>query len=182
MLHFGKVTPDGLVEQVKGVTYKVEHFLGTRLLEMVRERCGKPEMQRCKRSLYHVILYLAPGDYHHFHSPVDWDICIQRHFPGKLCGMAMPIVQSCVKKKIQCPGELLTVAPWAAKKMPGLFSLNERVVLAGEWEYGFFSFTAVGAYNVGSINMTVDQVRLKIPFPPSLTPGLQNSLVFPPYN
>ena len=56
------------------------------------------------------------------------------------------------------PGELLTVAPWAARKMPGLFALNERAVLYGDWEHGFFSLTAVGAYNVGSIQLTVDEV------------------------
>ena len=56
-------------------------------------------------------------------------------------------------------GELLTVAPWAARKMPGLFTLNERAVLSGSWEHGFFSFTAVGAYNVGSIRLEVDKVH-----------------------
>lgn len=56
-------------------------------------------------------------------------------------------------------GELLTVAPWAARTMPGLFALNERAVLSGYWEHGFFSYTAVGAYNVGSIRLTVDKVE-----------------------
>lgn len=58
-----------------------------------------------------------------------------------------------------CAGELLTVAPWAARTMPGLFALNERVVLYGQWRHGFFSVTAVGAYNVGSINLAVEEVR-----------------------
>lgn len=40
----------------------------------------------------------------------------------------------------------------------GLFNHNERVVLTGTWKHGFFSFTAVGAYNVGSINLKFDQV------------------------
>ncbi len=56
-------------------------------------------------------------------------------------------------------GELLTVAPWAARTMPGLFALNERVVLSGQWNHGFFSFAAVGAYNVGSIQLAVDKVK-----------------------
>ena len=56
-------------------------------------------------------------------------------------------------------GELLTVAPWAARVMPGLFALNERVVLSGCWRYGFFTFAAVGAYNVGSIKIPLDKVR-----------------------
>ena len=36
--------------------------------------------------------------------------------------------------------------------LPGLFHLNERVAWIGEWEHGFFSMTAVGATNVGSIH------------------------------
>ena len=50
------------------------------------------------------------------------------------------------------------MAPWAVKKMPGLFSLNERTVLLGNWIHGFFSYTAVGAFNVGSIQLSVDEV------------------------
>ena len=52
------------------------------------------------------------------------------------------------------------MAPWAARKMPGLFALNERVILSGLWPYGLFTFTAVGAYNVGSIEMSLEQVKV----------------------
>lgn len=57
---------------------------------------------------------------------------------------------------------MLTVAPWAAKKMPGLFALNERTVLLGNWVHGFFSFTAVGAFNVGSIALSMEEVHIHI--------------------
>ena len=55
-------------------------------------------------------------------------------------------------------GELLTVAPWAVKKLPGVFALNERTALLGRWTHGFFSYTAVGAFNVGSIQLSFDKV------------------------
>ena len=62
-------------------------------------------------------------------------------------------------------GDLLTVAPWAARTIPGLFSINERVILHGSWKYGFFSMTAVGAYNVGSIDLAIDEVRQSAFYP-----------------
>jgi len=37
--------------------------------------------------------------------------------------------------------------------------LNERAVYVGEWEHGFFSMTAVGATNVGSIKVHSDKVN-----------------------
>lgn len=33
--------------------------------------------------LYHCVIYLAPGDYHCFHSPTDWTVSHRRHFPGR---------------------------------------------------------------------------------------------------
>ncbi|GMM58918.1 phosphatidylserine decarboxylase 1 [Maudiozyma humilis] len=85
--------------------------------------------------LYFAVIYLSPGDYHHYHSPVDWVCKLRRHFPG----------------------DLYSVAPYFQKNMPNLFVLNERVALLGYWKYGFFSMTPVGATNVGSIRLNFDQ-------------------------
>ena len=57
-------------------------------------------------------------------------------------------------------GELLSVNPGIARWIQGLFNLNERVVYTGQWEHGFFSYTAVGATNVGSIKIYCDKVGL----------------------
>ncbi|KAJ2902329.1 hypothetical protein MKZ38_000719 [Zalerion maritima] len=86
-------------------------------------------------SLYYVVVYLAPGDYHRFHSPTAWVAESRRHFAG----------------------ELYSVSPYLVKMLPGLFTLNERVVLLGRWRYGFFSFVPVGATNVGSIRINFDR-------------------------
>lgn len=72
--------------------------------------------------LYQCVIYLAPGDYHRFHSPTQWQPQLRRHFHG----------------------ELLSVSPKIAKWLPGLFCLNERALYMGKWEHGFFSLTAVG--------------------------------------
>lgn len=55
-------------------------------------------------------------------------------------------------------GELLSVNPSIASWISGLFSLNERANYVGEWEHGYFSMTAVGATNVGSIRVYRDNV------------------------
>ena len=56
-------------------------------------------------------------------------------------------------------GELLSVNPGIARWIQGLFNFNERVVYTGNWEHGFFSLTAVGATNVGSIKIYGDEVN-----------------------
>lgn len=86
-------------------------------------------------TLYYVVIYLAPGDYHRFHSPTAWVVEKRRHFAG----------------------ELYSVSPYLQRTLPGLFTLNERVVLLGRWRWGFFSFIPVGATNVGSIKINFDR-------------------------
>ncbi|KAL1116566.1 hypothetical protein AAG570_005038, partial [Ranatra chinensis] len=147
------------IEQVKGVTYSIKTFLGditwnknsvdhhedTSVNAQYRKDAGlRSESWReyknrlvhnTKNELYQCIVYLAPGDYHRFHSPVDWNVTFRRHFQG----------------------ELLSVSPRFAKWIPNLFSLNERAVYVGTWEHGYFSMTAVGATNVGSIRVFSDK-------------------------
>ena len=85
--------------------------------------------------LFFSVIYLAPGDYHRFHSPAAWVAEKRRHFAG----------------------DLFSVSPWMAKRLPNLFVLNERVALLGRWRHGFFSMTPVGATNVGSIILNFDK-------------------------
>lgn len=87
------------------------------------------------KQLYFAVIYLAPGDYHRYHSPTNWVTTLRRHFIG----------------------ELFSVAPFFQKTLQGLFVLNERVALLGYWKYGFFSMIPVGATNVGSIVVNFDK-------------------------
>ncbi|XP_063229688.1 phosphatidylserine decarboxylase proenzyme, mitochondrial isoform X2 [Bacillus rossius redtenbacheri] len=132
------------VEQVKGITYSLTDFLGEPSWTKGRNELSSSVMDSgdycrslCENEntvLHQCVIYLAPGDYHRFHSPVDWTVCFRRHFKG----------------------ELLSVNPKVAKWVPNLFSLNERAVYVGRWKHGFFSMTAVGATNVGSIHVYFD--------------------------
>lgn len=141
VLHFGTVS-SGNIEQVKGVTYSLENFLGENSWNR-RNNVEEDSYQDLllhkvspNSKLYQCVIYLAPGDYHRFHSPTDWEPTYRRHFSGKL----------------------LSVNPGMASWLPGLFCLNERAIYAGKWMYGFFSMVAVGATNVGSIKIYCDKL------------------------
>lgn len=140
----------GQIHQVKGVTFSLRAFLGSYFASPLHAFPAKAEDVLAEEGvvspaltlgaempsrLHFCVLYLAPGDYHGFHSPVDWKVTERRHFPG----------------------ELLSVNPFFVNCLSGLFHINERVALLGEWEHGFFSMTAVGATNVGSIKIEFDE-------------------------
>lgn len=154
VLYFGLANEAAHIEQVKGVSYSLEAFMGSvPVAEQVQEQVAPTdvnnnnsdmqqwssteEKEKCKSyvealernrspdsktALFQCVVYLAPGDYHRFHSPTEWRPEVRRHFVG----------------------ELLSVSPRVAQWLPGLFCLNERVLYMGEWKHGFFSMTAVG--------------------------------------
>lgn len=80
------------------------------------------------------IIYLAPGDYHRFHSPAQFKTHFRRHIAGWLD----------------------PVKPSYVFKHKNVFKDNERVNLLGTWDHGFFSISFVGAMNVGSIQLHYD--------------------------
>jgi phosphatidylserine decarboxylase precursor len=143
----GRVDGDR-VEQVKGVTYSLTQFLGE-MHVTVEDGEVPPDADAAEpaapqqpstiqpkegNALFHIVIYLAPGDYHRLHWPCSMKVKRSRHFPGTL----------------------FPISPVVARLIPNLFALNERVVVSGAWPAGFFSFTAVGAYNVGSIALNFD--------------------------
>lgn len=160
VVHFG-IVDEETVEQVKGVKYSLPAFLGPKSwpdacegnlspssssssLSDLEEEEGKNrryhqnlvlDKSKERTSLYHCVIYLAPGDYHRFHSPAKWDIWYRRHFSGKL----------------------LSIRPSFMSWIEDLFTLNERVSYFGSWAHGFFSMTAVGATNVGSVRVYFDE-------------------------
>ena len=160
IVNFGKITKSGLINQVKGIDYFVDDFLGwdtkerlnyqvkSKLIESIHKKYGKKLNIELKElfneflngkihigsNAHYCVIYLAPGDYHRVHSPIEWEIKRRKHFPGTL----------------------FPVNNIAKTWIPKLFSRNERVVLDGEWDYGYFSETFVGAYNVGSIELNCE--------------------------
>ncbi|EGG13005.1 uncharacterized protein MELLADRAFT_32463, partial [Melampsora larici-populina 98AG31] len=123
-------------EEPKDVSVKTEVPLKSTAKVMMDVAKGQLDMNpREGHRMFFLVVYLAPGDYHRFHSPADWMVERRRHFAG----------------------ELFSVSPWMLGKLADLFVLNERVALLGKWRHGFFSMTPVGATNVGSIMINFDR-------------------------
>ncbi|PSJ43999.1 phosphatidylserine decarboxylase [Zobellella endophytica] len=74
-------------------------------------------------------LYLAPKDYHRIHMPLD----------------------GVLKSMIYVPGELFSVNPLTASRVPELFARNERVVCVFDTAAGPMALVLVGATIVASI-------------------------------
>lgn len=94
----------------------------------------EPKVSAPGNKIYSCVIYLSPGDYHRYHSPTEWLATSRTHFTG----------------------QLLPVNKLFVNTVPSLFAVNERVAVLGEWDHGFFSYTAVGAYNVGSMTLNFD--------------------------
>ncbi|XP_065192883.1 phosphatidylserine decarboxylase proenzyme, mitochondrial-like [Sycon ciliatum] len=152
--HVAKMDERHMVEQVKGVSYPVQALYGPSIGPSLSSSQDADEGgKRDGMHLYQYIVYLSPGDYHHYHSPTTWAVHHRRHFSG----------------------ELLPVAPPLFKRVPGLMALNERVVLTGTWQHGFFSMIAVGALNVGSMKIAFDK-NLETNLDENYMPGFYRDL------
>jgi len=88
ILSISKVTKDECL-LVKGVHYKLGHFL-------TGVKGNQFDFGSINNGLHSIIFYLAPGDYHRYHCPVDFVAKSRLHIPGKLC----PVKESNLKKVI----------------------------------------------------------------------------------
>uniref|UniRef100_T2M4B0 phosphatidylserine decarboxylase n=1 Tax=Hydra vulgaris TaxID=6087 RepID=T2M4B0_HYDVU len=132
---------DMTLEQIKGVTFPLSTFFGPRhpffkkLCSFFPESDPLYSPGSCHQEndfkIFYCTFYLAPGDYHWFHSPTEWTVDQRRHIPGNL----------------------FSVNPRVLKTVEGIFNINERVLLSGRWKHGLFMCGAIGAYNVGSIKL-----------------------------
>ncbi|CAH9137458.1 unnamed protein product [Cuscuta epithymum] len=168
ILRFGELKEaGGMIEQVKGFSYSVPSLLGgTSFMSMTetgaddhgkkigwkensdidvtkkswwRVSLASPSVRNpapaCPmKGLFYCVIYLRPGDYHRIHSPTDWNVILRRHFSGRL----------------------FTVNERATRTIRNLYVENERVVLEGQWKEGFMAMAAIGATNIGSIELFFD--------------------------
>jgi phosphatidylserine decarboxylase len=80
-------------------------------------------------------LYLSPRDYHRIHFPLGGAVAGWRYLPGRLW----------------------PVNPASVRTVPGLFTVNERLVTFLESPLGLVAVVAVGATVVGRVRATFDR-------------------------
>ncbi len=117
---FGPVDPSSRI-QVKGQLYDTAELIGSD--EDARRYSGGQ----------FAVVYLAPGDYHRVHSPVDGRITVLRGIPG----------------------DLFPVNSIGERYVPQLFVRNNRVAIVIDTEsLGRVTVVMVGATIVGRISVT----------------------------
>ncbi|KAJ1668790.1 phosphatidylserine decarboxylase 1 [Coemansia sp. RSA 1813] len=157
--HSHNAAADDEFAVVNGIPYTLDSMIGSSdTMQPALQSLGR--QIRDHERLYFCVIYLAPGDYHRFHSPANWVVEARRHFAG----------------------ELYSVSPYIARTIQNLFVLNERVALLGRWKHGFMSMTAVGATNVGSVVVNFDKKLRTNLREAKLLPGEFSQLSYAPFS
>jgi len=110
---------DFTIDCVKGRSYRLDEFIfGAQ--ENPKETQAVPSLfkriQEKGNKLFYMVIYLAPSDYHRFHTPGIFHCDFRRHIIGYLD----------------------PVKPAYVNRHKDVFKNNERVNLFGKWNYGFF--------------------------------------------
>jgi phosphatidylserine decarboxylase len=123
----GAVSEAGLAARGRLVQAKgVDYALGALL--------GDVELARALEGGAWATLYLSPRDYHRIHFPLGGSILGWRYLPGRLW----------------------PVNPASVRAIPGLFTVNERLVTVLATPLGRCAVVAVGATVVGRVRASYD--------------------------
>lgn len=83
-----------------------------------------------------MVIYLAPGDYHRFHSPVDMNIL----------------------KRTAIEGRCDSVSERTIAKGKPIYEKNGRITVTSQWSQGLITMVMVGALNVMRIHINEQNV------------------------
>ena len=133
------------IDCIKGHDYRLDEFLfGFKTVKQAKDEDKRVTMvekiidsaKERGNTVKYCVIYLAPHNYHRYHSPAYFTANYRRHIAGYL--------------------EL--VRPSYIEKHKDVLKENERVNLLGEWKHGFFALSFIGATAVGSIKVHFDDV------------------------
>ena len=129
--------PDTVVSPADGKVYACGVVHDDRIPQSESQHFSARELlagrHDCEGWAYAVV-YLSPRDYHRVHSPVTGQVA---HFQ-------------------YVPGALWPVFPAATRKIPFLFSRNERLTALLESTFGEVAVCLVGAFGVGRMRVVFD--------------------------
>ena len=124
---FGSICSDLLI-QAKGFEYSLARLLGTPGRECAEFEGGG-----------FLTIYLAPGNYHRVHMPLD----------------------GVLRRTVHVPGRLFSVGAESTRRIPNLFTRNERVVSIFDNERGPVAIVMVGALFVGAIQQAWESPAIR---------------------
>jgi phosphatidylserine decarboxylase len=136
----GAISQCGTIDRDRIVQAKGHHYSSTALVG------GDEKLAAQFDDGSFATIYLSPRDYHRIHMPCDGEL----------------------RRMIYVPGDLFSVNPATARRVPGLFARNERVVCVLDSAFGEFVLVLVGATVVGSM-ATVWHGLVNPPRRPELT-------------
>ncbi|QHG92238.1 phosphatidylserine decarboxylase [Coxiella endosymbiont of Amblyomma sculptum] len=129
--------PKAIVSPADGVISAIKKLSGEIILQVKKHNFtitellgGNSEQVKLFQESAYFSVYLAPKDYHRIHMPID----------GSL------------SKMTYIPGHLFSVNPRLVRRIPQLFSQNERVVCLFKTQIGYMAIVIVGSSLVGSIH------------------------------
>ena len=117
---------------IKGAKYSLSELLTGTCKAYDQDYINSTLKLNKKNKLFQLVVYLAPGDYHRFHTPVKMDILNRFRIEGKC--------DSVSEKTI-------------AKGKP-IYEKNGRVTVTSRWSQGLMTMVMVGALNVMRIHIT----------------------------
>jgi phosphatidylserine decarboxylase len=129
-----------VVSPVDGAVSQVGHSAGGKLVQAkgidytVAGLLGDATLAPRFEGGAYLTIYLSPRDYHRIHFPLG----------GRVTGYRYR------------PGELWPVNPASVRTVPGLFSVNERLITLLETPLGACAVVAVGATVVGRVRASYD--------------------------
>ncbi len=131
--------PDAIVSPADGKVYACGVITDDRIPQSENQHFSARELLAGKEGYEggdYIVIYLSPRDYHRVHVPCAGEVDRFQYVPGALW----------------------PVFPAATRRIPFLFSRNERLTSMLRTAYGEVALVMVGAFGVGRMRVVYDEI------------------------